>query len=219
MKIGLVTEGITDQEIISNILYGYFDNDDILINELQPLRDETDKNKAENIGGWGNLIEYCKSEVFKQSFQIIDLLILQVDTDICEEYGVQKKENGIDLTPEQLVEKVKLKFIEIIGEDFYSIFSNQIIFAISMHSIECWLLPIYYSNNKKSKMVSCLGTLNLKLNTVEGFTIDGNNKNFNYYEKISKIYSKRKKLISYYKLNPSFKIFIDDLENSFNSLK
>ncbi|HRA72774.1 MAG TPA: hypothetical protein PLB11_08110 [Flavobacterium sp.] len=217
MTIGLVTEGITDQEIISNILYGYFNDDDILINELQPLRDETDKSKAENIGGWGNLIEYCKSEVFKKSFQIIDILILQVDTDICEEYGVPKKEAGIDLTPEQLVEKVKLKFIDIIGEDFYKNFSDKIIFAISVHSIECWLLPIYYTDNKKSKMVNCLGTLNSKLNIVEGFTIDENNKNFTYYEKISKIYSKRKKLILYYKLNPSFKIFIDDLENLFNA--
>ncbi|HQZ26395.1 MAG TPA: hypothetical protein PLD18_13940, partial [Flavobacterium sp.] len=95
--------------------------------------------------------------------------------------------------------------------------SDKIIFAISVHSIECWLLPIYYTDNKKSKMVNCLGTLNSKLNIVEGFTIDENNKNFTYYEKISKIYSKRKKLILYYKLNPSFKIFIDDLENLFNA--
>ena len=65
-KFGLVSEGVTDQEVISNILYGFYNNPDIIINELQPLRDETDNKKYRNTdGGWGNLLEYCKSDVFK----------------------------------------------------------------------------------------------------------------------------------------------------------
>ena len=43
MDFGLVTEGVTDQEVLSNILFGYYNNPNILISELQPLRDETDK--------------------------------------------------------------------------------------------------------------------------------------------------------------------------------
>ena len=49
-KFGLVSEGITDQEVISNILYGFYNNPDIIINELQPLRDETDNKKYRNSG-------------------------------------------------------------------------------------------------------------------------------------------------------------------------
>ena len=110
MTIGLVTEGISDQIIISNILYGYFNDDDLLINELQPLRDETDKNKSSNYGGWGNLIEYCKSEVFKTSFQLLEYVVIQIDTDICESYNISKKENGVDLSVEKLVESLKNNF-------------------------------------------------------------------------------------------------------------
>lgn len=219
MIIGLVTEGITDQQIISNILFGYFDDDDIIINELQPLKDETDRQKSANIGGWGNLIEYCKSEVFKKSFQIISHVIIQIDTDVCEDYDVQKKESGKDLTPAELSIKVVEKFIEIIGEEFYNLFSDKIIFAISIHSIECWLLPIYYNDNKKIKVVNCLNTLNQKLSKIEGFTIDPNNKNLDYYEKISNFYSKRKKLLLKYKSNPSLEIFIQNLDEKFNLLK
>ena len=35
-----------------------------------------------------------------------------------------------------------------------------------------WLLPIYYTDNKKSKNTECLRTLNQKLNPTHGFTID-----------------------------------------------
>ncbi len=189
INFGLVTEGITDQEVISNILFGYYNNPNILINELQPIRDETDRNKATNYGGWGNLIEYCKSDIFKYAFQTTNYIIIQVDTDVCEDYNVSKKENGNDLTPEQLVLKVKEKFIEIIGVDFYNNLEQRIIFAISVHSIECWLLPIYYTDNKKSKMVNCLQTLNQALNK-KGFTIDKDNKNIEYYTDISNVYIK-----------------------------
>lgn len=218
MTIGLVTEGISDQIIISNILYGYFNDDDLLINELQPLRDETDKNKSSNYGGWGNLIEYCKSEVFKTSFQLLEYVVIQIDTDICESYNISKKENGVDLSVEKLVEKVEEKIIGIIGVDFYTKFEEQIIFAISVHSIECWILPVYYSDRRKSKTENCLNTLNQKLNTVEGFSIDPNNKSPKYYDEISEVFSKRKKLIKFYKSNPSFEIFINNLDKRFNLL-
>ncbi len=211
INFGLVTEGITDQEVISNILFGYYSNPDILITELQPLRDETDKNKSTNFGGWGNLIEYCKSDVFKYAFQTTKYIIIQIDTDICEEYHISKKENGKELTPQELILKVTEKFIEVIGYDFYHNYQHRIIFAISVHSIECWLLPIYFDDNKRSKTVNCLQTLNQALKK-QGFTIDKNNKNVDYYREISDIFIKRKKLDKYYPYNPSFEVFIKKLD-------
>jgi hypothetical protein len=190
ISFGLITEGITDQEVISNILFGYFDNPDLVITELQPLRDETDRNKSQNFGGWGNLIEYCKSEVFKYAFQTIDYLIVQIDTDVCEDYGISKKEKGKDLTPEQLITKVIEKFITILGQDFYEKLKSRIIFAIAVHSIECWLLPIYYTDKKREKIVGCLDALNRELVKKEKFTIDKKNKNLDYYRFISQIFAK-----------------------------
>jgi len=48
VTIGLITEGITDQIVIENILMGYFDQneDDIEFKELQPLRDNTDESQS-----------------------------------------------------------------------------------------------------------------------------------------------------------------------------
>ena len=69
---GLITEGKTDQIVIDNILAGYFNSRDIDINELQPLRDETDKNRSETFGGWYRVFEYCRSIRFKEAFQFND---------------------------------------------------------------------------------------------------------------------------------------------------
>lgn len=107
ISFGLVTEGITDQAVIANILYGFFNDTNLDITELQPLRDETDKNRTSNFGGWHSLIEYCKSKQFKLAFQTIDYIIIQIDTDVCEEYGIAKYENNKVLTPLQLINKVQ----------------------------------------------------------------------------------------------------------------
>jgi len=72
------------------------------------------------------------------------------------------------------------------------------------------LLPIYYTDNKKAKLVNCLDTLNQKLAKI-GFTIDKNSKNPDYYEKISEIFSKNKDFKKLFKHNPSLKYFIENL--------
>ncbi|MBD0303281.1 MAG: phage tail protein, partial [Tolypothrix sp. T3-bin4] len=115
-------------------------------------------------------------------------------------------------TPEQLIEKVIEKFKGLISEDFYTQYEDKIIFAIAVHSMECWLLPLYYTDNKKSKYKSCFPTLNQALKR-EGFTIDANNKNPEYYRSISLKYCKRKTLLGLYKENPSFKSFIEEIQN------
>ncbi len=158
VKFGFITEGLTDQIVIEYILSGYFDTDDLDINELQPIRDETDKNRSENYGGWTLVFEYCKSDRFKQAFQFNDYIIIQIDTDVCEEkhYDVSKRnEDGKELEPVDLIHNVREKFKkELIGEEFFNNNKEKIIFAISVHSIECWLLPLYFTDNRKAKIVN-----------------------------------------------------------------
>jgi hypothetical protein len=214
-KIGLITEGITDQIVIENILMGYFNQneDEIEFKELQPLRDDTDENKAKNYGGWNKVIEYCESSKFKGALRFHDYIIVQIDTDVSDKpdgYGIPHSEKGQELSPEQLIEKVVAKFIVLIGKTIYEKHQDKIIFAISVHSIECWLLPIYYTDNKKSKIKSCLSTLNKALQRKEKFTIDA--KNPEYYEIVSGKYCKHKVLMKCYKENPSLKIFIEEVE-------
>jgi hypothetical protein len=215
VTFGLITEGITDQIVIENILMGYFDQneDNIEFKELQPLRDNTDENKAKNYGGWNKVIEYCKSSKFKGALRFHNYIIIQIDTDVSDKpdgYGVPHYEDGKELSPDQLIEKVRAMFIDSISEPIYEQHQKKIIFAISVHSIECWLLPLYYTDNKKSKKVNCLNTLNQALQKTEKFTIDA--KNPEYYEMVSGKYCKHKVLMKYYKDNPSLKIFIDEVE-------
>ncbi|EDN71069.1 hypothetical protein BGP_3840 [Beggiatoa sp. PS] len=213
---GLITEGITDQFVIENILIGYFnqDEDNIEFKELQPLRDEIDENRARNYGGWGKVIEYCASNEFKEALPFCNYLIIQIDTDVSDKpdgYRISHyDETGKELTPIELIEKVIKKLTDSIGESLYEKNQDKIIFAISVHSTECWLLPLYYQDNKKYKVINCLGTLNQELQKKEKFTIDA--KNPEYYEIVSRKYCKHKILMKCYKENPSLKIFIEEVE-------
>ena len=214
ISFGLVTEGLTDQIVIENILAGYFNSPDLDIRPLQPERDKKDENKFKGYGSWSQVFAYCRLKDFQEAFQFNDYIIIQIDTDDSEKHGYdipQRDENG-DFTPEKLIEKVIEKFKEeIIGEDFYGKYQQRIIWAISVHSIECWLLPLYYKDNKKSHFKNCLRALNEQLVKKHDFTIDA--KKPEYYRKISKQYSKHRKLMASYQHNPSLKSFVVDIES------
>jgi hypothetical protein len=205
ISFGLVTEGLTDQIVIENILAGYFNSPDLDIRQLQPERDKDNENKS-TYGGWTLVFNYCKSRDFQESFQFIDYIIIQIETDVSElkHYNIPQQYENCKFTPQQLIEKVIEKFRGVIGDDVYSKYQQKIIFAISVHSIECWLLPLYYTDKKKKyKFKSCLKDLNSQLAKKHNFTIDANAKNPEYYQKISEQYRKPKVLMKHYAENPS----------------
>jgi hypothetical protein len=213
-NFGLITEGLTDQIVIESILAGYFNNPDIDIRPLQPERDKDDENKSHNYGGWSQVFAYCESNNFKEAFQFIDYIIIQIDPDVSEDYNIAKQDENGEFTPQQLIAKVIEKFRDGIGEDFYNTNQQKIIFAISVHSIECWLLPLYYTDKqKKAKCKNCLNTLNYELSQQHKFTIDKNAKNPEYYREIAKQYGKHKVLMKHYQDHPSLKIFIEEIES------
>jgi len=181
MTFGLITEGPTDQVVLRNILGRYF-NPAVYVRPVQPAIDETDRVGP---GGWQRVIEYCRSADMVSALQIYDFVIIQLDTDVCEEYGVQKREGDRDISGDEIVEKTKAVIIGNIGADLYTQYSRKIIFAISHDSIECWLLPLYYTNNNRTKTFNCCDTLNQELRKKD-FTIDCNNKRATEYKKICK---------------------------------
>ena len=212
IKFGLITEGYTDQIVIKSILCGYFNRSDLVIRPLQPKIDKDKKS-----GGWTLVFDYCKSKKFLESFQSNDYIIIQIDTDVLVDsensnYNIPSRdENGDEFTPQQLIAKVIEKFRDVIGEEFYDQYQQRIVFAISVDSIECWFLPLYYKDNRKSKYQNCLDTLNQELRKKHGFTIDS--KNPDYYREISKQYGKHKVLMKHYQDNPSLKTFIEEIQN------
>ncbi|MEG4812945.1 phage tail protein [Microcoleus sp. K5-D4] len=212
ISFGLVTEGLTDQIVIENILAGYFNSPDLDIRQLQPERDKDNENKSK-YGGWTLVFDYFKSRDFQEALQFIDYIIIQIDTDVSEDYNIPKQDENGEFTPQQLIEKVIEKFRGAIGDDFYSKYQQKIIFAISVHSIECWLLPLYYTDKKKKyKFKNCLDTLNLQL-AKKTDKIDAKAKNPEDYRKISKPYRQHKVLMKHYAENPSLKIFIEEIQS------
>lgn len=208
MSFGLVTEGESDQVVIESILFGYFNDPNLEVIMNHPLRDATDQGRA--TGGWGNLREYCGSSKFRKTFETVNYVILQIDTDVSEEYGVSHREADFELTTEALVERTVSKLIEWIGPEVYELARDRIIFAIAVHQIECWMLPIYFNDKKRGKTSGCLNALNQVLPKREGFSIHA--KEYRYYERMSKHFLKRKDLDRYTPHNPSLKIFVEALE-------
>ncbi len=213
ITFSLITEGITDQIVIENILCGIFNSPDLIIFPWQPTRDETDKNRATSHSDWFYVLDFCQSKIFQDGLPYYDYVIIQIDTDVSEEkhFDVSHREDGNDVPPEQLIERVVARLIRQIGEDIYKEYPDKFIFAVAVHSIECWLLPIVAKTAVRTKIVNCLGTLNHELSAHGKFTIDPDSKNPKYYREISKIYRKNRTLHNLYTYNPSLKFFIESI--------
>ena len=201
-----VVEGVTDKRVITNILAGYFNNPDINVTWLQPRDREPIANTKEPPAGWTRVLKYCKTKQFKNAFQENEYVIIHIDTDVSpkETFDIpHHDESGEQLTTEDLIAKVIDKFRSLIGEDFYDQYADKIIFAIAVHSIECWLLPLCLPN-KKAEIDDCINILKRDLP-------DFKSKDYRYYQRISMEYTNHISLLKLYAENPSLKIFIEGL--------
>jgi len=200
-----IVEGVTDKRVITNILAGYFNNPDIKVTWLQP-RDPISNTQDPPPAGWTRVLKYCKTKQFKDSFQENEYVIIHIDTDVSPEkiFDVpHHDENGKMLTTEHLIANVVNKFRLLIGEDFYDQYADKIIFAIAVHSIECWLLPLCLPA-KKAETDDCMNILKRDLPNFKP-------KDHKYYQRISMEYANTKSLLKLYPENSSLKIFIDNL--------
>ncbi|MEN9373926.1 MAG: hypothetical protein RIR79_1478 [Pseudomonadota bacterium] len=149
-KIGLACEGVTDRAVIKNILCGYFSiqSPQRHINELSPPE-----------GGWRPLLNYLKTERFRDDVESHSCIILQIDTDVSADFGVQHTDDSNNpLSVIKLIERIVAMMVAKIADgdaDFYADNSGKIIFAICVHSIECWLLVFYDTSNAYTIDCSC----------------------------------------------------------------
>jgi hypothetical protein len=216
---GLITEGPSDQAVIENILIGFFNldiSDDI--KPLQPNKDATDDSSTMH-GGWSRVISYCMSDFFSDAFISLDYLVIQIDTDRCGELNYEVNvfdEKGKKIDSILIVERVRDKFISnfrsSFGDEFYEKFKERIIFAISVETIECWLLPIYYSDKRKSDTINCSKKLFDKIRK-DDIKLRSSSNVYNQYDELSKEYRKSKVYNINKKLNPSLEIFTTELES------
>ena len=167
-----------------------------------------DKNK---LGGWGQVFQYCNSPDFQEAFESKDYVIIHIDTDISPQYKIaQIDQDGNYLSPNQLIESVKNKFKSLLDPEFYQRYGERIIFAIAVHSIECWLLPLYCEDAEKSEIDNC--SARLEKTIIEKLILTRFVKKSKCYQRIALPYATKETLLENYSLNPSFKIFIEDLQ-------
>jgi hypothetical protein len=190
--------------VIKAILIGYFGEDNISITPLNP--------DSKKLGGWGQVFKYCHSPDFQESFDANDYVIIHIDTDISPQYKIaQIDQDGNYLSPNQLIEKVKNKFKSLLDPEFYQRYGERIIFAIAVHSIECWLLPLYCEDAEKSEIDNC--SARLEKTIIEKSILTRFVKKSKCYQRIALPYATKETLLENYSLNPSFKIFIEDLRS------
>ncbi len=210
MQFGIISEGTTDQIVLENILFGFFEDKNLPVDPLQP--------KPGEAGNWDKVFKYCASEDFREALTSeyrMDYLIVQIDVDFMRRQDVpdEYRFDPAQLSLENIANQMRQKLVDAIGAEFYEEHSQRIIFAIAVDSIECWFLPIYFPSKPKisGKTTNCLQTLNPVLQAKEGFSIHA--KNEKYYRIISKYFQKKRDLTAFSQKNASLGWFLAELES------
>ncbi|EGR1464722.1 hypothetical protein ACSL9F_002673 [Vibrio cholerae] len=159
---GMACEGDTDFPVIERIIEGVFCNFELEdeITELQPLNLQGDD---ETRGGDSRLLHYLTLKRFRDDVFACRYIVIQVDTDVPNSGRWAnlnlRDANGKELPVEDIVKKVRDYLIEKIESGqpgFYESNAGKIIFAISVHSIECWLFSLKSTNAKNvGKIKNC----------------------------------------------------------------
>lgn len=218
--IGIAGEGKTDLVTIRAILKGLYKSEgepDFLL--LQPHQGASEK-ALEGFGGWTSLLNYISSKRFRDDVVNSDIIVIQVDTDVSEEDGfdVPKLDAGngnIQFTVEQLVKKVVDRLVSKIDEglaDFYQDNQEKIVFAVSVHSLECWIFSHYQKQGKKGKTLSCENALSNEITRYYSKELPKYEKTTTIYEKLVKPFLKIATIKSVKKIDKSFKLFIQQFD-------
>jgi hypothetical protein len=207
----IIAEGPSDFVVLRHILAGYFADTNIVATQLQPVVDDT--SGLSSPGGWYEVFRYIGSEKFVGAFERGELVVVHIDTDVCEEphFNVSRRNSdGALRSADEMLALTTERLIREIGPTVYERFKSRILFAVAIESIECWLPPLYYTDRHREKQVNCIGPLNAATSAREGFSIDVNNKQVKYYFKIVKRL-KRKDVDACSPHNPGFRAFVSDL--------
>lgn len=181
-RIALVAEGPSDHAVLRSFLAAYFRDPDIVVRPLQP--------PPNTPGGWTEVLRYLASPELPAAFADNDHVVVQIDTDVCEEvgYGVPRRdEHGQPLPPDALAERVQARLTAQLSPDLGDL-AGRILFAICVDSLECWLLPLVHSDNRRERTVNCLSALNRELSARHGYSIDPSNKQVAYYDRLLRQY-------------------------------
>ena len=171
-KIGIVSEGVSDFWVLRHIITRYLKDQDLWVLPINPK--QTKNGKQDGPGGWGLVMKYLEDkekklivEALKEDFEYI---VVQIDTDVCEEYGVKHDLTDMGAFWQEVCDNLSNR----LPEDFDK---SRLIFAICIDEIECWLIPFVDTNKKDCQNTNrCVNIVNKSIKGKD-FFIDADNKN------------------------------------------
>ncbi|MEI7726766.1 MAG: hypothetical protein WCK09_16775 [Bacteroidota bacterium] len=218
-SFGVICEGPSDFRIIKRIIESFFKGEDPTIVCYQPKQLPSGKS---DFGGWTGVLGNCRNDTLKEIFEFNNYAIIQIDTDCLQDKPFNVPhigQSGKIKSDTQLCDNVIAKLNSIIFQPEIQDNKRRILFAVCIHSIECWLLPVLYSNNRKSHTTNCINLLNLAIQKKYKGMAYLNEKNKNEPNGI-KVYDaiianwKRKTDITAVSLNNAgFQKFVESLTN------
>lgn len=159
-SFGIICEGPSDYRIVKRILNVFFKEEDPFSTCYQPKQLTSGKS---DFGGWPRVLECCSDDTLKEIFEFNNYAIIQIDTDCSQDSPFSVQHVGADGQTKshlQLYEDVIAKLDSLIAQPEIQENKHRILFAICIHSIECWLLPLVYNDNKRENANNCLSDLN-----------------------------------------------------------
>ena len=217
--IALVCEGVSENKILTYIINRYLDGD-VVVNSIQPsLTTAHGQEKQSSEGGWLQVLNHCSDEMLKDIMAANDYLVVQIDTDTCNQkrYDVNPyNEDNQKITDDVLYERVCARLKRDITPEIWDKYSGRVIFAVCINETECWLLPLYYENDAKKRCATtnCIFILNQRLQN-EGIGIPEDKINTPeavkvYQQVLKKMKRKDIPLIAQY--NYGFRKFMEQME-------
>lgn len=156
ITFALITEGITDQVALEAILKGHYKrfdrNVEVVVNSVQPIRDATDASRQGDFGSWQRVFEACsRPEVLDNAFAWNQYLIVQIDTDMGEHpnFGLPLAPGGADVDEATLTNQARTLIAAKFGDKWPEV-EDRVFTAISVHSLECWLMALHSRAAAKS---------------------------------------------------------------------
>lgn len=210
--IGLITEGPTDFQVLRLFLNGLCGSEAV----ITPLSPVAQDDGSYPPTGWGNVLRYVGDPEFGDALNNrdfpVDFVVVHLDSDSCEDFTPSVRH--VTGNEEEIIHDIKQRLVqemEQVAPHFWADNSPRILFAITVRSTECWLLPLFFNDNTRTKTENCITSLNFVLRRYN-FSIDPKKKQVGYgkllrLDELKPRNLKHEKVLEISKHNPGFEDF------------
>ncbi len=214
MNFALITEGVSEHRVIKHMISKYFKDASPNIKQIQPkVIDES----QDGSGGWAEVLKYCERSELKDILIENEYLVIQIDSDKSGQspFNVNHLHpGGKTKTDAELHSEISERLSGLIKPEILEKYKDRIFFAICIHSIECWLLPLVYTDNKRKNTKNCFATLNsgLAKNNMDKIPASKNSPNgIRAYNGLLGLVKRKKDIEDISKFNVGFTHFVERL--------